>query len=170
MKIISRLLWILTGLSACLLAGPNPTLRIYIFIGLLALSLLVSARTSPDQPWFITLSWVLTALAASFGLLGLFGPDPEGKLFGASLGGLFLCLSAPFLAAHYVRAHPLLVVALLMITAIAVLYANVWACKMAGTIYVHPLDHAFILLFGIPRLIAMAIKWRSDPANRNKPV
>jgi len=111
-----------------------------------------------DEPLFVY--WALNGLGLVLLLVGLLSADPEGKLAGVGIGSVILCLGVPYLASCYVNGKPWRMALLAASIIVGILYANAWACRLAGTRYIHPLDHVYLLLFCIPGTLMLGIRWR----------
>ena len=106
-----------------------------------------------------TVLWFLSGISVLLVVFGFTVADTMGKLVGMAYGGLIASVFVPFLAACYVRPQPWFAVLLTTLFMVGILYANAWACRSAGTRYIHLSDHAFLLLFCIPGAVTFLVRW-----------
>ena len=85
-------------------------------------------------------------------------PDNKGRLFAAAFGSIAACFVLPFWVAFRGKLSFLLVFILSVLGITGLIFLNSWVCVMAGTKYVHPNDHVQLLLFCVPREIAILCK------------
>jgi hypothetical protein len=105
------------------------------------------------------LGWAALSVGSILAVLLLalarFTADPEGRLFGATFGGIAACFALPFWVGYRGRLPFSLACVLALLGIGGVFCVNCWACRQSGTIYVHPLDHVYLLMFCLPGMVVV---------------
>ena len=81
------------------------------------------------------------------------GGDPEGTLFAAGITGVLAALVAPLTGIVWPKLPLWMVLAFVAAVVLAAMDSNAWACREAGTRFIHLYDYWGLAILAIPGLV-----------------